>query len=423
MSAIGTQTVQGVALAPVILASRQPVLQRRCDCGQHTSGGECEECKKKKSDEKSGRDPLLQRAALNHDAARVVPPIVHEVLRSPGQPLDAATRAYFEPRFGQDFSRVRVHADARAAESARAVNALAYTVGHNVVVRNRSLVSHLPESRSTLAHELAHVVQQRGISSTTDRLQIGEPNDPMEREAENHARGLTTPNEQAAFSKESFPSLRKLPIPSEPIPTGPPCPTTIRVGQILRVGHNQAVGTNRTQLRTYFLGIAKMEVGPGPDHSTHCMKESLRLVSTDCPASVVSAVAPCSKSDCLPINGNQGGAYPGGSIHDDETSFLDAHRTRNARSLLEGTGVNSCQTICDQTYSCDSSLNPIVGPTFRITRTFQADTDTLPDGSTVHVTTGRVDKTAVAPPPPPVQQSPGKPVPPPRTLPAGEEYA
>jgi len=81
-------------------------------------------------------------------------PIVHEVLRSSGQPLDAATQAYFEPRLGQDFSKVRVHADAKAAESARAVNALAYTVGHNVVVRDGSLVSHSTEARSTLAHEL-----------------------------------------------------------------------------------------------------------------------------------------------------------------------------------------------------------------------------------------------------------------------------
>jgi hypothetical protein len=59
---------------------------------------------------------------------------VHEVLRSPGQPLDAATRAYFEPRFGKDFSGVRVHTDAAAGQSARDVEAQAYTVGADHLV-------------------------------------------------------------------------------------------------------------------------------------------------------------------------------------------------------------------------------------------------------------------------------------------------
>ena len=58
---------------------------------------------------------------------------MHQALRSPGQPLDHATRAYFEPRFGHDFSQVRVHTDDRAAASARAVNARAYAVGREIV--------------------------------------------------------------------------------------------------------------------------------------------------------------------------------------------------------------------------------------------------------------------------------------------------
>ena len=70
-----------------------------------------------------------------------MPPIVHEVLHSPGQPLDPATRAFMEPRFGHDFSTVRVHTDARAAASARTVNALAYTVGRDVVFSGRALLS------------------------------------------------------------------------------------------------------------------------------------------------------------------------------------------------------------------------------------------------------------------------------------------
>src|ERR1041385_5790965 len=75
----------------------------------------------------------LQRRAANPRGSAKAPPIVHEVLRSPGQPLDASTRAFMEPRFGRDFGDVRVHTDGKAAESARAVNARAYTVGNNVV--------------------------------------------------------------------------------------------------------------------------------------------------------------------------------------------------------------------------------------------------------------------------------------------------
>jgi hypothetical protein len=89
------------------------VLQRKCD-----------KCRKKKA--------ILQRYAADL-APDTVPPVVHEVLRSPGAPLDPSTRAFMEPRFGHDFSRVRVHADTRAAESARAVKARAYTVGRDVV--------------------------------------------------------------------------------------------------------------------------------------------------------------------------------------------------------------------------------------------------------------------------------------------------
>jgi hypothetical protein len=64
-----------------------------------------------------------------------MPSIIHEVLSSPGRPLDPGTRSFMEPRFGHDFSRVRVHTDEQAAESARSVNALAYTVSQHVVFR------------------------------------------------------------------------------------------------------------------------------------------------------------------------------------------------------------------------------------------------------------------------------------------------
>jgi hypothetical protein len=89
-----------------------------------------------------------------------VPLIVHDVLRSPGQPLDAATRAFFEPRFGRDFSQVRVHTDAPAAESAQAVNALAYTMGRDIVFGAGEYALGTTAGQWLLAHELAHTVQQ-----------------------------------------------------------------------------------------------------------------------------------------------------------------------------------------------------------------------------------------------------------------------
>src|SRR5215212_3769005 len=99
------------------------LLQRKCACGGKPGvDGQCTECRKKQL-------VGLQRGATDQADPFAAPPIVHDVLRSPGQPLDPTTRAFMEPRFGHDFSQVRVYADTKAAESARAVRALAYTVG------------------------------------------------------------------------------------------------------------------------------------------------------------------------------------------------------------------------------------------------------------------------------------------------------
>lgn len=107
-------------------------------------------------------EKLQKKPAGPGSAASDAPPIVHDVLRSPGQPLDAATRAYFEPRFGHDLSGVRVHTDAAAAQSAQAVNANAYTVGKNIVFGSGRFVPGTQAGRQLLAHELTHVVQQAG---------------------------------------------------------------------------------------------------------------------------------------------------------------------------------------------------------------------------------------------------------------------
>ena len=115
--------------------------------------------------------PLIQgKMTGGNTGIRQVPPIVHEVLSSPGQPLNAVTRAFFEPRFGYDFSKVRVHFGSETAESAEAINAQAYTIGKDVVFGRGRYESGRITERGLVAHELTHVVQQGGAGLTSDSV-------------------------------------------------------------------------------------------------------------------------------------------------------------------------------------------------------------------------------------------------------------
>ncbi len=130
------------------------VLQRRCACGGIVGPDvECAACRAKRQ--------AAERGAAGVAGQAVAPPIVQEVLRSgSGRPLEAGTRARLEPRFGHDFGRVRIHTDARAAESARAVGAMAYTVGQDIVFGAGQYAPRTPAGAWLLAHELAHATQQ-----------------------------------------------------------------------------------------------------------------------------------------------------------------------------------------------------------------------------------------------------------------------
>ncbi len=114
----------------------------------------CEQCK-----QKQGGIPI-QRSASAPAAPVQATRLVHEVLRSSGRSLDHATRAFFEPRFGHDFSHVRVHTGMEAAESARSINANAYTFGSDIVFGPDQYQADSSDARHLLAHELTHVVQQ-----------------------------------------------------------------------------------------------------------------------------------------------------------------------------------------------------------------------------------------------------------------------
>src|ERR1700676_3897545 len=110
-------------------------------------------------------------------------PAAREVLKSPGRELDASTRSLMEPRFGHDFSRVRVHTDTEAAASARALNATAYTVGQHLVFDEGKFQPHTPQGRKLLTHELTHTIQQDHAAGAPGPLTLGASSDASEREA------------------------------------------------------------------------------------------------------------------------------------------------------------------------------------------------------------------------------------------------
>ncbi|HRQ40315.1 MAG TPA: DUF4157 domain-containing protein [Chloroflexota bacterium] len=193
LAAMQLQTPQQKAATP---APAGGVLQRQCACGNHTmTGGECAECRKKR----------LQRKATNQNQQETVLPIVNEVLRSPGQPLDPTTRAYMEPRFGHDFSSVRVHTDTKAAESAWAVDALAYTVGRSVVFGAGQYAPKTHAGGHLLAHELTHVVQQgvRCAGNLQYEKAISDPSDAAEVEADNSAKQIMSGRRVAVTQQPS----------------------------------------------------------------------------------------------------------------------------------------------------------------------------------------------------------------------------
>jgi hypothetical protein len=149
--------------------------------------------------------------------------MVHEVLSSPGRPLDAATRAFMEPRFGRDFSHVRVHTDAKAAESARAVNASAYTVGNHIV--SPGLNWDLSVNPSLIAHELTHVVQQDGAPAGP--LSIAPADHASEREADAAASAVlrgASPVATAGNAKLARQAAQPNFTPNPPVPRGTPPP-------------------------------------------------------------------------------------------------------------------------------------------------------------------------------------------------------
>ncbi len=149
----------------------------------------------------------LQRAVGNSAVAGVAEeersPVLDVVGSGGGAPLDKDTRADMESRLGHDFGDVRVHTDSGAHESAKAVNAHAYTVGPNIVFQRDKYAPSSTDGRTMLAHELTHVVQQRSgpVDGTPagGSIQVSDPSDRFEREAVSNAeRAVSAPEPVAA---------------------------------------------------------------------------------------------------------------------------------------------------------------------------------------------------------------------------------
>jgi hypothetical protein len=176
-------------------------LQRECSCG-----GSCEECKKKKKPEQ-----ILQRDAAGGASPMTAPPLVHDVLRGAGHPLDRSTRSFMESKFGYDFTSVRIFHDDAAAKSARSVAANAYTVGDKIVFNQGRYAPDSHSGRRLLAHELAHVVQQsRGGAAPATSGDAG-----LEADAQSSAHGIERGTAPLTVHRASGIGLARDAAPSE----------------------------------------------------------------------------------------------------------------------------------------------------------------------------------------------------------------
>ncbi|TDN93076.1 DUF4157 domain-containing protein [Microbacterium sp. BK668] len=146
----------------------------------------------------------LQREAGNSAVAGLAEeersPVL-DVVSSGGSGLDRDVRSDMEGRLGADFSDVRVHTDAAAHDSARAVGAHAYTVGSHVVFQRDAYDPHSTAGRTTLAHELTHVMQQRSGpvdgTPTGGGVSVSDPGDRFERAAAANAERVMSTDDVA----------------------------------------------------------------------------------------------------------------------------------------------------------------------------------------------------------------------------------
>jgi Domain of unknown function (DUF4157) len=143
-----------------VLRMHEPQQQRVCACG-----GGCSPCQTEQPIHEPERVQTTTRRVHASETGQIAaPPVVRDVLRSPGQPLDPAARDFMEQRFGHDFGRVLIHADPAAAEAAAALGAEAFTVGRHIAFAHERFLPGTASGRRLVAHELMHTIQQAATS-------------------------------------------------------------------------------------------------------------------------------------------------------------------------------------------------------------------------------------------------------------------
>ena len=142
----------------------QPSIQRLCPACEENLQRQLQSVKEE-DEEKRKRLQMKPMSDSSPEASPDLQKRITSLQQTRGQPLSPSERAFMEPRFGQDFSGVRIHTDARASEMARAVNARAFTVGRDVVFGAGQYQPRSSEGQQLLAHELTHVLQQGNKTS------------------------------------------------------------------------------------------------------------------------------------------------------------------------------------------------------------------------------------------------------------------
>jgi len=263
--------------------STSGILQRKCACGTHTSGGsQCAQCSKhpfggiqpklevsqpgdayeqeadriagqvmrmsaprESSEDVTHRSPSSLQRKTNLSPARAGTAVVDDVLSSGGHPLDAATRQFFEPRFGYDFSNVRVHTDDRAGQSAKALSARAYTVGQHVVFGANQFSPSTPHGRQLMAHELTHVIQQgraESISQPEHADTTIQPEEETEDTGLQRSEALSVSRAPATVARQVEPGLRSgLMLQKAACPC---CADSISISNISRIDTAARMGHN-----------------------------------------------------------------------------------------------------------------------------------------------------------------------------------
>jgi hypothetical protein len=336
----------------------------------------------------SENEKNLQRSTID-SVPEAFSPIVREVLQSPGQPLDVSSRAYFEPRFRHDFSKVRVHADTKAVESASEVNAVAYTVGQHIVLGTREDSLSSIQGKKLLAHELTHVIQQSVLPVSSQRVPLSRQmdsasTDQYEQEASQIANNLTNDKNARVNLRHTIPVIQR-----QSVPTG------IGLKEAKPFGHADLKDDSLKQKwRTYIGSTTLMQATPSGDYKEHCTKEYLTEIANTCPSRFAELRKEefCTESKCLEFGrwGTAGDPETGKVVTDGPDTFIDRHRTRHPESLLEGTGKDKCSVVCHQRYKFDRKND--LG-SFFVIRNFKADKYT-PAGSktALHITTGEIQK-------------------------------